>query len=256
MLRKRLLFVALTLVMLAAIPTVALAHAITSFTASGAIVRTDPGVSTIDPSTGGLLTTNQVFEGSLSSSWDGLDNADITVNQNSLIGIDPITLGTTGSSPLFGQAWGTFSISEHGGAMSGTYNAGITGTLLLDPFGAHFGCPATQVFGPIDVTGDGVADPVGAYVAVSDNGTWQSASDSATGKLQRVDELGGALTATSTGCLEGQELANLTLNGQIVPAGVNHKNDTNSYSSGSDGDNGHSGGGDGGSYQGSESHGG
>ena len=213
---KRLFLIVGAVFAFAAIPSVTFAAGLSPFSASGTIVRVDAGVESVDPTTGGLLTAGQVFTGSLGSSWDGIDGAGITVSQNSLIGIDPSAL-PTGSSPLQGAAWGGFDISTSNGSLAGSYQASITGTLYLDPFGSIFGCSFTTTLGPIDFTGDGIADPYGAFVSVTDVGDWAVNPNGASGQLGAIHHVGGLLLATAGGCLGGAETASLTLEGQLKP---------------------------------------
>ena len=213
---RRLFLIVAAVFAFAIIPSVTYAAGLSPFSASGTIVRVDAGVESVDPATGGLLTAGQVFTGTLGSSWDGIDGAEITVSQNSLIGIDPSAL-PTGSSPLQGAAWGGFEISTSSGSLAGSYQASITGTLYLNPFGSIFGCSFTTTLGPIDFTGDGIADPYGAFVSVSDVGEWDVNPNGSSGQLEAIHHVGGLLLATAGGCLGGAETASLTLEGLLKP---------------------------------------
>lgn len=220
---KRIILVLAALFAVATLPTVVAAAGLTPFSATGAITRLDPGTESVDPSTGGLLTTGQVFTGTLNSAWEGLQGAQIRVLQNSLIGIDPAILAATGSSPLEGAAWGGFDVTADDGALAGSYQASIVGFLHLDPFGSIFGCTFTSTLGPIDFNGDGSPDPYGAYVSVSDVGSWGVTPNGTSGELDAIHQLGGMLFAFADGCLGGAETAELTLEGHLKPHYDNDK---------------------------------
>ncbi|MDA0799604.1 MAG: hypothetical protein O2884_13180 [Chloroflexi bacterium] len=123
--RKKFTLISLVaLLLMAAVPGVAFAAH--SFTANGDIVRVDAGDVSFLPS-GAMLTANQVFAGSLSSDWKQLNGADIVVNQNSAIGADIPSLLSTGVGAVWGQAWGTFTVSDGQDSLVGSYGANLTG---------------------------------------------------------------------------------------------------------------------------------
>lgn len=199
--RKRFTLISMVaLLLMAAVPGVAFAAR--SFSANGDIVRVNAGDVSFLPS-GAMLTENQVFVGSLSSDWKQLDGADIVVNQNSAIGADVASLLSTGVGALFGQAWGTFSVTDGQDALVGSYGANLSGWIFVDQTGA---CPATTILSPF---------PVPLALVVEDAGGWTSVDGTEGGAYNAINENGGSLIAGAQGCLGGDEFASVNITGSL-----------------------------------------
>ncbi len=199
--RKRFSLISLVaLLLMAAVPGVAFAAR--SFTANGDIVRVDAGDVSFLPN-GAMLTENQVFAGSLSSDWKQLDDAEIVVNQNSAIGADIASLLSTGVGAVWGQAWGSFTVSDDEDSFSGTYGANLTGYIFVDYSGA---CAPSTILSPVPV-------PLG--IVVNDNGGWSAIDGTPTGSYDAINEDGGSLIAGASGCIGGDELATISISGAL-----------------------------------------
>jgi hypothetical protein len=201
--RKRFTLISLVaLLLMATVPGVAFAAR--AFTAGGGIVRVDPGTVSFPPALGGaMLTENQVFVGSLSSDWKQLNGADIVVNQNSAIGADVPSLLTTGVGALFGQAWGSFTVTNGQDSLVGSYGANLSGWVFVDQTGA---CPATTILSPFPV-------PLG--IVIEDAGGWSAIEGTPDGAYNAINEAGGGLIAGAQGCIGGDEFATVSITGSL-----------------------------------------
>ena len=149
--RRRVLLLGLTLLLLAALPAVALAGSLKPFTATGALEQSVPGTLSaaitplgaglpLPPGVPGTLNSGQQFTGKFdASNWGALKKANVEVTQNSFIAGDvgvlfPAPVGVSvplgigpGLVPAF--AFGSFSVEKGRNAVSGGYVAVIEGTL-------------------------------------------------------------------------------------------------------------------------------
>jgi Ca2+-binding RTX toxin-like protein len=209
MLRKKFMLVlGLVVLLVAAVPAAVLA-APGTFIATGVIDRTDPGTASLDLGTGLLTTLDQVFVGELSTSdWGPLDGADITVLQSSAIGADIFELATLGTTPLGGAAWGAFTVSSGADALSGSYFASIGGWLTVDP-----SCAPTDAFASAGIP----FLPV--RVDVVDLGGWTAIAGTPAGAYTAINELGGSLVASASGCLGDDESAVIIIAGALSDVG-------------------------------------
>ncbi len=207
---SRRLITALTMALLAvgALTGTVLAATLTPFVAQGTLDQqsTNPSVVTtvaaaqpyvpadlyntvlgiVGPSTPGNLTTGQVFTGSIDvTDWDDLEDADVTVNQNSWFTADVASLFppiSTPAVPGIGLAWGTLTAGEDDDSVTAGYAAVIQSQVFINP--ACFN-PATN--------------PYALALNIVDLGGW--AVQDADGDLRAVNPAGGALTVYASGCL-------------------------------------------------------
>jgi hypothetical protein len=199
--RKKFTLISLVgLLLMAVVPGVAFAAR--SFTANGDIVRVDAGdVSFL--TSGAMLTENQVFAGSLSSDWKQLNGADVVVNQNSAIGADIPSLLSTGVGAVWGQAWGSFTLSDGQDSLVGSYGANLTGFIYVDLSGT---CAPSTILSPFPV-------PLG--IVVNDAGGWSAIEGTEGGSYNAINENGGSLIAGASGCIGGDEFASVQIAGSL-----------------------------------------
>lgn len=229
--RKRTTMVALAaLLLMALVPGVAFGAGLRPFTASGEIVQdpdldgatedilgnmvafgapsplvaaaavaleANPAIPTgAGPLVGGLYNPGQTFEGSfLKSTWRPLKTSDVAVDHNSWITANLLDLGGPGdSTPLFGIAWGFFTVSNGDQELIGGYGAILQGTLSVD-----IDCFA--------VNGTGLA------VDIQDTGSWGNLSNIG----DDYEDIGpsGDLVVDAIGCL-GAESATLDITGSTT----------------------------------------
>jgi hypothetical protein len=207
---SRRLITALTLALLAvsALTGTVLAATLTPFMAQGTLDQqsTNPSVVTtvaaaqpyvpaglyntvlgiVGPATPGNLTTSQVFTGSIDvTDWDDLEDADVTVNQNSWFTADVASLFPPTNAPFvpgIGLAWGTLTAGEDDDSVTAGYAAVIQGAVFINP--ACFN-PATN--------------PYALALDITDNGGWAVLDTD--GDLRAINPAGGALSVHATGCL-------------------------------------------------------
>jgi hypothetical protein len=205
--RKRFTLISMVaLLLMATVPGVAFAAR--SFSAGGELDRVYAGDVSFPAAYGGaMLTEDQVFTGTLDSDWKQLDGADIVVNQNSWIAADVASLLGTGTGAVWGQAWGSFTVSKGQNSLVGSYGADLAGTVSIT---SPLVCDPTNLLSPHP------SIYVPLAFSISDVGGWSAITGTEGGAYNAINESGGSLIADPvTGCIGSEENATVQITGLL-----------------------------------------